>query len=485
MTTEIYTHICNYLRDLIEGTQWEGHVYTVGGCCRDSIMGLPIKDVDLAVSTPDGGIAFAMWLHEKNLTVCEPTTFPKYGTARLRLKAFPDDELELVQTRREKYTDRTSRDPSTAFGTIEEDCYRRDLTINSLYYDISRDKILDITGRGIADMEAHIIRTPADPDITFDDDPVRIVRAVRFAAKFGWEIEPAAFDAMCRHSSRLSIITPERMQGEFEKVITSPRPAMALDLLRKVGAMPYIIPELCNTFDLPQTEYHFGTVWEHTLATIDRVPDTPLLRMAALLHDIGKISVATKGKDGHYHFPGHDRRSRAIIDQALRRLRFRTPFIDKVIFLCSNHEAAKGWGADASKMSDAALRRLQHLCHTRRRFDNLLTLIDADNRSYAPAHCMPDQVAAIRARSAALVKEGSGMFGYSLPIKPARIRRILHLPPGSGNGVLERAISELYKAAFENPKLNREQMANIVQHMRGPEEDQVKNKRSSRKKRRR
>ena len=100
-------------------------------------MGLPIKDVDLAVNMPDGGIAFAEWLRKKKLTIGNPVTFPKYGTARLRLKRFPDDELELVQTRSEKYTDRNSRDPSTAFGSIEEDCLRRDLTINSLYYDIS------------------------------------------------------------------------------------------------------------------------------------------------------------------------------------------------------------------------------------------------------------------------------------------------------------------------------------------------------------
>ena len=123
-------------------------------------MGLPIKDVDLAVNMPDGGIAFAEWLRKKKLTIGNPVTFPKYGTARLRLKRFPDDELELVQTRSEKYTDRNSRDPSTAFGSIEEDCLRRDLTINSLYYDISRDRMLDLSGRGICDIENHIIETP-------------------------------------------------------------------------------------------------------------------------------------------------------------------------------------------------------------------------------------------------------------------------------------------------------------------------------------
>ena len=119
---------------------------------------------------PDGGIAFAEWLRKKHLTIGEPVKFKKYGTARMYLKKFPGEEIELVQTRSEKYTDRTSRDPSTAFGSIEDDCFRRDLTINSLYYDISGDRMLDITGKAISDLENHLIRTPSDPEMTFDDE---------------------------------------------------------------------------------------------------------------------------------------------------------------------------------------------------------------------------------------------------------------------------------------------------------------------------
>lgn len=466
MTTELYHDICAWLRDLIRDTRWEGKVFTVGGCCRDSIMGFPIKDVDLAVNTPDGGIDFAMWLYDKGLCTAEPVTFPKYGTARLWLKEFPDDEIELVQTRREKYTDRTSRDPSTVFGSIEDDCYRRDLTINSLYYDISSGKTLDITGRGLADIENRIIRTPSDPDTTFDDDPVRIIRAVRFAAKFGWEIEPQAFEAMSRYASRLSIISPERMAGEFEKAILTPHPAQALDMLRQIGALPYIMPELMSMVGMKQSEYHFGTVWEHTLATVERVPADPLLRMAALLHDIGKIVAYTEDKDGSIRFPGHDRRCAAVIDKTLRRLHYHKPFIDKVIFLCVHHEAAKSWGPDAEKMTDAALRRLQHLCRTPKRLANLLALINADNRSYAPSHCMPGQCDIIRRRSDQLRREGTAMFNYALPIKAARVRRILRLPSEGHTREVENAMSELMKTAYENPRLSREQAATITARLR-------------------
>lgn len=454
MTTETYHDICLYLRGLIKDTQWEGHIFTVGGCCRDLIMQQPIKDVDLAVTLPDGGIAFAMWLHEKGLTTCEPTTFPRYGTARLELKEFPGDELELVQTRKEKYTDKNSRDPSTAFGSIEEDCYRRDLTINSLYYDISNDRLLDITGQGQADMKAQIIRTPSDPDTTFDDDPVRILRAIRFAAKYGWNIDPAAMEAMCRYSSRLDIISPERMQGEFDKILLSPRPGMALELLRQTGAMPHIIPELAPAFEMEQAEYHFGTVWQHTIAVVDKVPADLLLRLAALLHDIGK-TVARVTNDGKIRFPRHDKRCKGLIGAALNRLHYRSSFIDRVIFLCIHHEVAKSWGPDAEKMSDADLRKLQHLCHTQRRFDNLLTLIDADNRSYTEGNCMPGQTTAIRRRSDELRREGTAMFSYSLPVKPSRIRRIKRI---NSESVYEDCLRFLMNLAYENPRIAREEM---------------------------
>lgn len=456
MTDDTYRNICLFLRRLIEGTLWEGHLFAVGGCCRDTVMGLPVKDVDLAVSLPDGGVGFARWLHERGLTVDKPVLFEKYGTARLRLREFPDDEIELVQTRREKYTDRTSRDPSTAFGTIEEDCYRRDLTINTLYYDITAERMLDITGKGIADIESHVIRTPSDPDVTFDDDPVRILRAIRFAARYGWKIEDAVFESIKRFTPRLEIITPERMQGEFEKLLVGPRPAMALDMLREAGAMPYIIPELCATFDMQQSEYHSGTVWEHTLAVVDKVPDTPLLRMAALLHDIGKTTCRTVLADGRVRFPGHDRRCRGTVGRILNRLRYRSSFIDRVIFLCLHHEAAKSWGARAEKMSDEALRRLQLVCGSDRRFDNLLCLIDADNCSYAPEHCMPEQAAVVRRRSAELVRDRMALFGYSLPLKPSRIRRI---KAGDSDKALEECVAFLTSLACADPRIGREEMA--------------------------
>ena len=134
-------------------------------------MGYEIKDLDLAIDLPNGGVKFARWLQKKRLTIGHPIYFLKFGTAKLRLRRFPDDEIEMVQTRREQYTKETSRCPEVCFGSIEDDCYRRDFTVNSLYYDITRRKMVDITGLGIPDMQAGLLRTPLDPDATFNDDP--------------------------------------------------------------------------------------------------------------------------------------------------------------------------------------------------------------------------------------------------------------------------------------------------------------------------
>lgn len=435
------------MRDLIRGTEWEGHLYAVGGCCRDELMHLPIKDVDMAVNLPCGGIRFAQWLRDKGLTLHDPVTYPNYGTAMLRLRKFPGDELELVQTRKEKYTDRSRRNPETVFGTLEEDCMRRDLTINSLYYDISGEKFVDITGNGILDIENQVIRTPADPDITYDDDPLRILRCIRFASRYGWEIEEATYEGMHRNVDRLSIITVERIQAELDKMLVCANPVMALELLRTTGAMRYVIPELCKTFDMEQNKYHFGTVWEHTLKVVENTPPDLTLRMAALLHDIGKITTR-EIQDGEVHFLKHELASERIARDVLRRLKYSNDFIDEVAFLVCHHMDFKQYGPEASKLKNKRLRKMQYVCGSKARFENLMTLIDADNNAHADGYCMPGQVAAILARSAKMEDEGSAMFSYRLPLTGKDVMAIKGMPPGPQ---VKECLEYLMKLAFVDP----------------------------------
>ena len=250
MTISEFQEIKEALKEAIRGTDYENRTYIVGGAVRDMVMGVEIKDIDMVVNIPNGGLKLAKYLFNAGYLVHEPIEYPQYSVSMFVLKEFPDVEIEAVQTRSEKYTDSNSRNPETAFGSIEEDCIRRDLTINSLYMNVVTDEILDLTGRGIDDINNHIIRvTNNDPDIVFVDDPLRILRIVRFASRYGWKIDGPTYEAMKRNVDRLSIISIERINDEFSKIIICNHPKMALNLLRDIDAIKYIIPELESLYD--------------------------------------------------------------------------------------------------------------------------------------------------------------------------------------------------------------------------------------------
>lgn len=461
MRTGKYIQIKEYLRDLIKGTEWEGHVFAVGGCVRDEIMGHEIKDIDLCVSLPSGGVRFAEWLRDNNHALKEVTIYPSYGTAMLHLKAFPDVELEFVQTRKEKYIDHSCRNPETAFGTIEDDCMRRDLTINALYSNISTGEIIDITGKGVEDIKNHVIRTPNDPDIIYDDDPLRILRCIRFASRYGWDIEQITYEGMIRNVPRLVIITKERVKDELNKMLICSHPVMAMELLRKTGAMHYVIPELEEIYDMTQNEYHFGTVWEHTMAVMEQLKSDKLaLRMAALLHDIGKIRTRIE-MDGKAHFLKHEVVGAAMMNEVLRPLRYSNEFVREVSFLVENHMLSKSWGKECEHMKDKTLRKWQYICNTEERFRDLMLLIDADNNAHALEHCMPHQVELILRRTEEMKAEGSAMFGYKLPITGEEVMQLKGIMPGLE---VKDCLDYMLKLAYVNPMRDKEE---FVKHLKG------------------
>lgn len=218
MNTQTYIDIKKYLSNIIRGSEFENNVFAVGGCCRDIIIKRPIKDMDLVVSLENGGIRFAEWLEASGYTKGTVVTYPRFGTAMFKLKEFPEEDLEVVQTRTEIY-ESNSRKPDTTYGTIKQDCLRRDLTINAIYDDISNDKLIDVCGTSFDDIKNKIIRTPCDPDQTYIDDPLRILRCVRFSNRLEWDIESNTALSMIKNVNRLSVISKERIQDEFCKII--------------------------------------------------------------------------------------------------------------------------------------------------------------------------------------------------------------------------------------------------------------------------
>lgn len=428
MTSQHYRDILTYLRDLIAGTRWEGCVYAVGGCCRDEILGTEIKDIDLAVELPGGGLDFAQWLYENDLCVSEPSTFPAFGTAMLRLAVFPEDEIEIVQTRAEKYTDDTVGDPTIVFGSKEADCRRRDLTVNALYYDISGEKLLDILGTSVDDIHNHVIRTPDSPDVTFEDDPVRILRAIRLAARYDWPIEEVTLAGMQNNYDRLRDVRPHRLMAEVEKMLLSDEPARSFELMRTTGALNYVFPELLPLVTINQERQYQCTSWEHTLKVLELCPRDLPVRMAALFHDIGKPEAAYRGRDGHLRFTNHERQGRGLVCRALHRWRCDNDFINRVIFLISNQKATVHWGTEAQRMTDENLRRLQHRCLSPVRFTRLMSLIDADNRSFPSGSNMQGQVPHIVRRSEELCDAGTALFYFKQQIPDSKIRKMKGLP---------------------------------------------------------
>ena len=453
MTKETYYEIIGKIGELIKGTEFENHVFSVGGCVRDLLMGNEIKDVDMCVSLPDGGIKLAEFMQENGYTKGSVVTYPTYGTAMFKLKEFPDLDIEVVQTRGEQYHDKDSRNPVTTFASIEEDCVRRDLTMNALYMNVNSREILDLTGKGLDDIKAGICRvTNENPDVVFSDDPLRILRVMRFACRYNFDIEENTFESMKKNVDRLAIITQERITDEFNKMLMSPDPARALCLIGYTNAMKYVIPELIETYGMEQNAYHYGTVWNHTLGLMCHVshyqPYLPT-RLACVLHDIGKIKTKTVGEDGRIHFYNHETVGADMTREIMKRMRYSNDIIDEVCFYVKYHMVTKSWGDDLGHMKMKTLRKLMYKAKTEDRFNHLIEVIDCDNCSHKEEHCMWNQGKNILEVAA----NEKRMFGYKLPIDGNNVMEILGIEPGPK---VKKYLDYCMKFAFNNPEITKE-----------------------------
>lgn len=406
MDKSVYIEIRDRLKTLISGTEFENRVFFVGGCCRDDIMGCEIKDIDISVALPDGGIRLAQWLYAEGHAASEPSVFHDFHTAKFRLAEYPEIELESVQTRKESYPDRESRNPVTSYGTHEEDCMRRDLTVNALYQNVSTGEIVDITGKGLEDIRDHIIRTPADPYRTYDEDPLRILRCVRFAARFGWEIEKVTLAAMVEMVPRMSILTPARISEEFLKMLQDDRPAMAVELLCSIGAVEYVLQETLSDAAI------------RALRTLSSETSDMCLRLAVLLYG--------------------SQRSRDIMD----RLRLSMAEVSDITFLIQSCSAVLHWDI----VEDSRIREMQYKCVTADRFKEVLLLAASLSDGEA-------KMIEIKRRSSAMTEDGTAMYGYKLPVSGKDIIQALNLAPGP---VIKEYQEYLLNLAFQNPKLTRQ-----------------------------
>lgn len=410
MTIDEFHKIIDFLRRLIAGTKFEGKVFAVGGCTRDEALGLKeVKDIDLAVELPNGGLKFASWLRKRHLTLYSPVRFERYGTAMLRLKAFLYDEIEIVQTRCGKYSGIQGSDPAEMFGTVDRDCRLRDLTINSLYLNVSSGELVDPSGMALDDIKAHRLRTPDDPEKVLLDDPVRILRVIRFACSLGWKISPEMLKAMKDTVGLLNTVTVERVRAEVEKMFSGPDPVRALNLLEDIGALAYVFPELEEAQNFPLEDG--SNLYRHLRATFEKASarDCSLpVRLAALYHDIGKLETRKTNEDGGYTYSNHESKGTARAAKALRRLKIHPSTVKEVSFLVQHHHFPGPEELPSEYRALKRLRKLQRECRTADRLESLLSLMSAD--AAATGNTRPNRIEWMRSQSEKMQREHTDGF---------------------------------------------------------------------------
>ncbi len=340
------------IRRATKGTPYEGLLFLVGGIVRDKVMGRLVSD-DVDIVLEGDALKLADFLHDMGATDHRPVVYPRFGTAMI---AMDTHTVELVSARRESYKP-ASRKPQVKLAKLRDDVLRRDFTINTLMENLHTGEVLDLTGRGMADIEVKIIRTPTEPQTTFYDDPLRMLRAVRFAVRLQFEIEKETWDAIVRDAERLQIISHERIRDEFIKVMMSEHATQGLRMLADAGLLGQFAPELLQMSGVTQSGGHIYDVWEHTLHALDALPpDADLvLRLATLLHDVGKPSTKSVAAEGESHFYGHERLSAETASRILRRLKFPAAFSARVARLTAMHMRV---GEYNTKWGDPAVKRL-------------------------------------------------------------------------------------------------------------------------------
>ena len=398
--------------------------WIVGGYVRDKLLGRPHANPDVVVENGDA-LALARSFAEL-AGAAPPVTFERFGTAQVTM---PGHLVEFVTARSESYAP-DSRKPDVRPASLEEDLRRRDFTINTLLMD-TKGAIHDPLG-GRKDLEARVLRTPADPERTFADDPLRMLRAIRFATELGFEPAPELVPAMRKLRSRLAppVISVERISDELRKMLVSPGPGRALRLLDEAELLEVILPEIAAGKGVAQSGYHTHDVFGHTVLTVEATPPDLLLRLAAVFHDVGKPSTAR----GDGTFLGHEEVGADIARAALERLRFPTKEIDVVSRLVQLHLRPVFY---KSEWTDGAVRRLARDAGPL--LERLMALARADIA--ASAYPEPEKLDELQARLDAVRAEQPSRL---VPIITGEeIMRIRGIGPGPEVGKIKEKLEEL------------------------------------------
>ena len=414
--------------------------YVIGGWVRDLFLHRPSDDIDIVVV--GSGIILAEAVAKRLGKGTHLSVFKTYGTAQVKKG---DLELEFVGARRESYR-HDSRNPIVEDGTLQEDQDRRDFTINAMAICLNKNRYGELLDPfdGIEDLERCIIRTPLDPDITFSDDPLRMMRAIRFATQLGFFLDGETFDAIARNKNRIEIITRERIAEEINKIMMSRRPSEGWLLLDKTGLLPLISPELAalKGIEVKEGRGH-KDVFLHTLKVLDNISissDNLWLRWAALLHDIGKPKSKLWDPQVGWTFRNHNYIGAKMVPRIFAKMKLplneKMEYVKKMVDL---HMRPINLIEDT--VTDSAVRRL--LFEAGDDIDDLMLLCDADitSRNEEKKARFHRNYQLVREKMVEL-EERDRIRNFQPPIKGDEIMELLHLEPCARVGELKAAVKE-------------------------------------------
>ncbi len=416
--------------------------WVIGGFVRDYLLKREHPDKDIDIVVVGNGIDIARKAARKLGSRIKVSVFKTFGTAMFR---YDDYEIEFVGARKESYN-RDSRKPSVEEGTLEDDQRRRDFTINALAISLNHNTIgefLDPFG-GEEDLRKKIIRTPLDPDITFSDDPLRMMRAIRFASQLNFTIEDKTFRSIASNAERISIVSPERIITELNKIIMCDHPSRGFILLEKAGLLTYIFPELEN---LKGVEKKDGKAHKdnflHSVKVLDNISkksDNIWLRWAALLHDIAKSVTKKYVPDSGWSFHGHEFIGGKMIPDIFRKLKL--PLNDKMRYVKKIVELhLRPIALSQEIVTDSAVRRL--LFEAGDDIDDLMLLCEADitskNEETKTKHLENFKLVRKKLRE---IEEKDAVRNFQPPVDGLEIIKTFGIEPGKEVGIIKNAIRE-------------------------------------------
>jgi len=436
-------HLENKIFKIISQAAQDLHMecYVIGGFVRDILLDRNHKK-DIDIVAVGSGIELALKVSELLPNQPKVQVFKNYGTAMLRYKEM---DIEFVGARKESYT-HDSRNPLVENGTLKDDQERRDFTINAMAFSLNSDDFGALVDpfNGVADLENKILKTPLNPDITYSDDPLRMMRAIRFATQLNFEIEQESIASITKNAARISIISGERIVEELNKILSSEKPSIGFLHLFQTGLLDLILPELTALNNVEEVEGHtHKNNFYHTLEVVDNIcPNTEdvWLRWAALLHDIGKAPTKKFNKKQGWTFHGHEflgsKMAKKIFERLHMPLNQKMKFVQKMVMMSSRPIVIA-----EEIVTDSAVRRL--VFDAGEDIENLMILCEADittknSKKFQKYH---NNFKIVRQKIVE-VEEKDRVRVFQPPISGEEIMELFGLKPGREIGVLKEAVKE-------------------------------------------